>query len=124
MTNYFDELETRNQQTRQQALIETVAAQVAHAKAHAPAYSKILAAFDPADITSPEAIAQLPVTRKSSLIELQEAAKPFGGLAAVEAPELAMYSRRPDRFTNRVPSAAIAGVSVGPCLLPDSDPAT
>lgn len=90
MTNYYDELETQDQPTRQQALIKAVAAQVAHAKAKAPAYASMLADVDPAGITSPDAIAQLPLTRKSALIELQQKARPFGGLAAaVRAPELA-----------------------------------
>ena len=89
MTNYYDELETQDPQTRQESLIKAVAAQVAHAKAKTPAYGKILADIDPADITSPEAFAKLPLTRKSELIELQQSSRPFGGLAAVRAPELA-----------------------------------
>jgi phenylacetate-CoA ligase len=37
---------------------------------------------DPDDITTLEALAELPVTRKSELADLQKASKPFGGLAA------------------------------------------
>jgi phenylacetate-CoA ligase len=88
MTHYYDELETQDTQTREQALIKAVAAQVAHAKNKTVAYGKIFADIDPDELSSIEAIAQLPLTRKSALIELQAAAKPFGGLAAVRPPEL------------------------------------
>lgn len=88
MTEFYDHLETRDPQQRQQALIKAVAEQVAHAKAEAPAYGRILADIDPADITSAEAITRLPLTRKSSLIELQRNSRPFGGLAALKSPRL------------------------------------
>ncbi|TVO78715.1 phenylacetate--CoA ligase family protein [Sedimenticola selenatireducens] len=88
MTHYYDELETQDTQTRQEALIKAVAAQVAHAKNNTVAYGKIFADIKPDELTSVGAIAQLPLTRKSALIELQAAAKPFGGLAAVRPPEL------------------------------------
>ncbi len=95
MTEFYDHLETRDQKERQEALIEAVAAQVAHAKAEAPAYSRILADFDPADITTAEAITRLPLTRKSELIELQQNTRPFGGMAAVKPPRLAYVFASP-----------------------------
>lgn len=88
MTNHYDELETRDPASRDQAQIQAVAAQVAHAKNKAPYYSKLLADIDPGDLTSADAIARLPLTRKSELIELQRQARPFGGLATVQVPEL------------------------------------
>lgn len=88
MTNYYDELETRDQAIRARAQIQAVAEQVAHAKAKAPHYGKLLAEVDPGTITSAEAIARLPLTRKSELIELQREARPFGGLTTVVTPEL------------------------------------
>ena len=88
MTEFYDSLETRNQTQRESELIRTVAAQVAHAKACAPAYSELLADIDPTIIISAEAIAQLPLTRKSELIERQKSDRPFGGLAAVKANDL------------------------------------
>lgn len=36
-------------------------AQIAHAKAHAPAYARLLADIDPSEITSRAALARLPV---------------------------------------------------------------
>ncbi|HCH23172.1 MAG TPA: AMP-dependent synthetase [Oceanospirillaceae bacterium] len=80
MTNFYDDLETRSAQQREADQIAAVAAQVAHAKASCSAWADILADVDAADINSAEAIAQLPVTRKSALIELQKDKMPFGGM--------------------------------------------
>ena len=80
MTDFYDDLETRSPVQREADKVAAVAAQVAHAKASCSAWADILAAVDPDDITSPEAIAQLPVTRKSALIELQKDKMPFGGM--------------------------------------------
>jgi phenylacetate-CoA ligase len=44
---------------------------------------RLLADVDPDSVTSREALATLPVTRKSELLELQKAARPFGGFSAV-----------------------------------------
>lgn len=81
MTDFYDELETRSAAEREQTLIKAVAAQVAHAKQNTQAYATLLKDIDPSSITSVEAIAKLPVTRKSELIELQNKQLPFGGLA-------------------------------------------
>jgi phenylacetate-CoA ligase len=65
--------------------------QIAYAKAHAPAFARILAETEPDAIATREALAQIPVTRKSDLVELQKSDRPFGGLAATrwgEAPHV------------------------------------
>ena len=80
MTDFYDDLETRSPEQRLADQVAAVAAQVAHAKASCSAWADILADVDPASVTSPEAIAQLPVTRKSALIELQKGNMPFGGM--------------------------------------------
>ena len=59
--------------------------QVKHAQIRAAGFARILAGVDPRDIHDRMALAQLPVTRKSDLKELQRAAPPFGGLV-VTAP--------------------------------------
>ena len=82
MTDYYDALETRDPERRQSELIQAVADQVRHAMKRAPAYAEMLAGVDPREITSPDAIAALPVTRKSDLARRQKAAPPFGGLTA------------------------------------------
>ena len=81
--DYFDDLETRAPEARESALMAALTQQIAHAKAKAPGYAEILAEVDPAAVTSRAALAQLPVTRKSDLMERQAATPPFGGLAAV-----------------------------------------
>src|SRR5471032_2693252 len=51
------------------------------ARAHAaPGWARILDGVNAAEITSRAALAQLPVTRKSDLKQLQQAISPFGGL--------------------------------------------
>lgn len=88
MTEYYDALETRDPVEREAALIQAVAQQVAHAKQHTPAYAELLKDFDPTQLTSKAAIAQLPLTRKSDLNALQKAQRPLGGLAAVSGKAL------------------------------------
>ena len=82
MTDHYDELEIRSPEAREMALFAVLPQQIAHAKAHAPAFTALLANVDPATVTSRAALARLPVTRKSELADLQKAAPPFGGLAA------------------------------------------
>ena len=83
VTEHFDTLETRDPEVRERALLAALPRQIAHAKANAPAFARILAGVDAAAVTSRAALARLPVTRKSELLELQKAARPFGGFAAL-----------------------------------------
>ena len=80
--DYFDKLETRDEMTRSLALQMDLPKQIAHAKSSATAYTDILADVDASAVTSLDALAALPVTRKSDLMERQAADKPFGGLAS------------------------------------------
>ncbi|MEK9776565.1 MAG: AMP-binding protein [Quisquiliibacterium sp.] len=89
MTEYFDELEARAPQAREDALMAALPAQIAHAKANAPGFASILSAIEPAEVSSRAALARLPVTRKSELSELQKANPPFGGLNATALEHLA-----------------------------------
>ncbi|HEY6822270.1 MAG TPA: AMP-binding protein [Burkholderiales bacterium] len=57
-------------------------AQVAHAKRRAPGFARILKEVNPKAVNSREALARLPVTRKSDLVRLQKEAPPLGGLNA------------------------------------------
>jgi len=82
MAEHYDTLETRDPELRERQLLEQLPRHVAHAKASAPAFARILADVDPAAVVSRAALAQLPVTRKSELLELQKASRPFGGFAA------------------------------------------
>ena len=81
--SFFDALETRSAERRESELMAALSRQVANAQATAPAYTRILDGIDPERITSRDALAALPVTRKDQLVALQASAPPFGGLAAV-----------------------------------------
>jgi phenylacetate-CoA ligase len=92
---FYDDLETRSAETREAALLAGLRRQLAHAKAHAPAFATILADVDPEDIVDRRTLALLPVTRKSALGERQRAAPPFGGFAAVPPGDLARIFSSP-----------------------------
>ncbi|MCC7218907.1 MAG: AMP-binding protein [Burkholderiales bacterium] len=82
MTEHFDLLETRDPELREREQMAALRRMVAHARASAPASAQLLADVDPEALTSREALARLPVTRKSELLDLQRARRPFGGFAA------------------------------------------
>ncbi|MDM0047046.1 AMP-binding protein [Variovorax dokdonensis] len=88
MSLYYDALETREPQERERAQVARLALQIAHAQRSAPAFARIFDGVDAAAITSREALARLPVTRKSELLDLQKAtrpADPFGGFSAIRS---------------------------------------
>ena len=78
--DYFDGLETRDPEVRAEALAQALPGQVANARRDGAAWARILADVLPDEVTSPEALAALPVTRKSDLTALQAETAPFGGL--------------------------------------------
>lgn len=92
---YYDRLETRDPEERERALLAALPQQIQHAKRHSPYYAALLKALEPHAVTSREALAGLPVTRKSRLIELQRQAPPFGGLAATAPGKLARIFMSP-----------------------------
>ena len=86
MTEFFDALETRDPSAREAALLARLPAHIARAQSAAPAFGRILAGVDAQAVTTREALAQVPVTRKSQLLEMQKAARasdPFGGFSAI-----------------------------------------
>ncbi|MDX1529714.1 MAG: AMP-binding protein, partial [Gammaproteobacteria bacterium] len=83
MTSHYDNLETRDPNEREQAQFAALREQLQNAKRNAPGFAKLLKDVDPAAITDREALATLPVLRKSELLERQKADPPFGGLAAI-----------------------------------------
>jgi phenylacetate-CoA ligase len=88
MSDHYDDLETRSPQAREQALLEALPAQIDRARKKAPAYSTLLAHVNAKGIDSREALATLPVTRKSELLERQAQSPPLGGFAATPIGEL------------------------------------
>lgn len=86
MSEFFDALETRSAAQREADWMAALPQQIAHAQAHTAAFADILKGVDASQITSREALAQLPVTRKYELLARQQAGRaqdPFGGFAAV-----------------------------------------
>jgi phenylacetate-CoA ligase len=79
MSQHFDALETRAPEVREAALMAALPAQVAHAKAHAPAFAELLKDVDAASVNSRAALAKLPVIRKYELLERQKASRAAGG---------------------------------------------
>jgi len=79
MTAFYDELETRTPEAREGHLLKALPLQLAHAKLASPALADILKDVNPAAVTSRTALAQLPVTRKHALLELQLASRQRGG---------------------------------------------
>ncbi|WP_238122351.1 MULTISPECIES: phenylacetate--CoA ligase family protein [unclassified Xanthobacter] len=92
---YYDASETRDPQAREAALFAAVPAQVAHAKAKSTYFAALLKDVEPEAITSRQALAQLPVTRKSELLEIQPKSLPFGGLNAVPPGKLSRIFMSP-----------------------------
>jgi phenylacetate-CoA ligase len=85
---HFDSLETRDPAQREQALLAALPERIGQAK-RAPAFAKLLTDVEPRAVTSRAALALIPVTRKSDLLELQKAARPFGGFTAAGWGDLA-----------------------------------
>ena len=94
MTEFFDDLETRDPEVREATLMAALPAQIARAKATA-GYAGPLADIDPAEVASRAALAALPVTRKNELVELQQSSPPFGGLNATAPGEMARLFHSP-----------------------------
>ena len=88
MNDHYDALEARDPEAREAALLAALPAQVANAQAQTAAFASILAGVEPAAVTSRDALARLPVTRKHELLDRQRAARgaggdAFGGFAAI-----------------------------------------
>ncbi|MBA4195765.1 MAG: AMP-dependent synthetase [Comamonadaceae bacterium] len=86
MSEFFDRLETRSADQREAEQMAALTRQVAHAQAGSAAFAEILRGVDAAAVNSRAALARLPVTRKSELLERQKALRAtdtFGGFAAV-----------------------------------------
>ena len=88
MPEHYDTLETRDPEERERSLMAALPGHIAHAQRNAPGWARILGGVDPQAITGRAALAKLPITRKSDLVALQKAERPFGGLNATPVPQL------------------------------------
>ena len=104
----YDILETRDPEVREAELFASLRDHL-HAAVRAPAMARMLEGFDPDAVKDREALAALPVVRKSELMALQADSPPFGGLAPGEVEDYANVfaspgpifepaSRSPDPF--------------------------
>ena len=85
-TTFYDTLESRSPDQREAALMAALPQQIANAQRNTSAFAKLLNGVDASKITSRQALAKLPVTRKSELIDLQKASQAhdvFGGFSAL-----------------------------------------
>jgi phenylacetate-CoA ligase len=105
MSEFYDKLETRDPAERERDLLARLPGLIAAAM-KAPGWAKHLAGVDPKSVTSREALAKLPVFRKSDLPALLKDNPPFGGLL-------------PDPVANY----ARLSVSPGPVFQPEVDAA-
>ena len=81
MTEHYDARDSLDPAEREADLFRRLPAVIA-AALQAPAYAERLNGIDPQSVTSCEALARLPVLRKSDLPALHKAAPPFGGFVA------------------------------------------
>jgi phenylacetate-CoA ligase len=81
MSLFFDDRDARDHAARERELFSQLPGVIAAALA-APAYAEHLGEIDPAAVTTREALAKLPILRKSDLPAMQKKRPPFGGLVA------------------------------------------
>ncbi|PSL18340.1 phenylacetate--CoA ligase family protein [Shimia abyssi] len=94
MSQYFDTLETRSEDQRAEDLALALPAQFARAKM-LPGYARTLSNVDPELVTSVEALAPLPVLRKSELSKAQSLAGLMGGYADLNRPGITHVFQSP-----------------------------
>ena len=88
MPAHHDALETRPPAEREAALMAALPGLARHLQARSLAYAEALAGIDPERLASRDALARLPVIRKSDLLARQQASRaaggdPFGGFATI-----------------------------------------
>lgn len=95
MGEFYDALETRDPELRERDLFARLPTQLEHARMRSPHYARLLRDVEPREVASRDALARLPVTRKSELALLQKNAPPFGGLNATPPSGLARIFMSP-----------------------------
>jgi len=83
MNDHYDNLETLTENDRKELLIKKLSAQISHARNYAPFYKAHFKELDLENLTSFDQLADLPLTRKSTLQQEQNDNPPFGGMLAV-----------------------------------------
>lgn len=92
---HYDVLENRPPEEREMAQLAGLPKLIADAQKNSPYFEKMLKGVTAADIDSRGALASVPVTRKSDLIEIQKGNFPFGGLTTCEPGKLKRIYQSP-----------------------------
>jgi len=79
MSDYFDELETRGSDEREEAVFASLPEKLQDIASRIPAWKERLSGIDLSAINSRSALATIPVLRKPELMEAQAKEPPFGG---------------------------------------------
>jgi len=80
---FYNDLEIRDPVERERNQFDEFGRVFAAAKEKSPAVARLLDGIDPRDVGDRAALAALPVTRKSALVDLQQMDAPFGGFTTV-----------------------------------------
>ena len=86
MNDHYDSLEARDPALREAQWMTRLPHQLANAMAHASAFTESLHGVDAKAVTSRRALAALPVTRKSELLQRQQTLRTsdvFGGFSTI-----------------------------------------
>ena len=95
MPNFYDQLEARPPEQREADLFSQLAEQIAHAQKTAPAFAESLSEVNTSSLTDRSALANLPLLRKTELIERQQQQPIFGGLTGISTPDLCQIFASP-----------------------------
>jgi phenylacetate-CoA ligase len=93
--SYYDDLETRDPAIRERDLFAKLPGFIAMAMERAPGWASFLSGVGPAQVTSRDALAALPVLRKNDLATYQKKQPPFGGFTTVAPGRLARLFMSP-----------------------------
>ena len=102
---YYDTLETRDPEAREAALFAVLRDHL-RAAVRAPAIARLLDGVDPAAVKDRDALAALPVIRKSELMALQADSPPFGGLTPGKVEDYANVFASPGPIFEPAPRRA------------------
>ena len=90
-TEYYDSLEIRDPKTRQNDQFSNLPKHLRHSAERSTYVKKQLNGIDIDSIGCAEDLTQIPVVRKSQLIDLQRESPPFGGLTAHDEHDFAAH---------------------------------
>jgi len=104
---FFDALETMTPLARARYQSHKLKETVVYAYEHAPAVKKLFAkaGVAPGQIQKVSDLEQLPVTRKTDLLEMQKASLPYGGVAAIPLEDIERVFISPGPIYEIQPSA-------------------